>query len=170
VAEPTTRSSDGARERTGKDAPLMARRTEKGDKPGELTAASRQRTLTRSVKVSGKGLLTGADATVEICPAGADDGIVFERVDVNPPVRIPANVDYTANRPRRTTMKSGDVTIETVEHCLSAITGLGIDKRDHPDQRSRTPLRRRQRPPLPRSDARGRHRRPRSASQGLPPA
>lgn len=126
MAESTARTSDGARERS-KDAPLMARRAPAGDKPGELTAAMRQRTLARSVRVSGKGLLTGADATVELCPAGADDGIVFERVDVNPPVRIPANVDYCANRPRRTTMKSGDVTIETVEHCLSALTGLGID-------------------------------------------
>jgi len=98
-----------------------------GERAGELTAAARQRTLVRSVRVTGKGLMTGADATVEICPAPADEGIVFERVDVNPPVRIPATVDYTTNRPRRTTLKSGDVTIETVEHCLSAITGLGID-------------------------------------------
>jgi UDP-3-O-[3-hydroxymyristoyl] N-acetylglucosamine deacetylase / 3-hydroxyacyl-[acyl-carrier-protein] dehydratase len=118
----------GGQERR-REAALVSRRASEraGDKPGELTAAARQRTLARSVRVSGKGLMTGADVTVEICPAPADEGIVFERVDVNPPVRIPATVDYAANRPRRTTLKSGDVTIETVEHCLSAITGLGID-------------------------------------------
>jgi UDP-3-O-[3-hydroxymyristoyl] N-acetylglucosamine deacetylase/3-hydroxyacyl-[acyl-carrier-protein] dehydratase len=99
------------------------------DKPTskDVVAAPRQRTIARSVKVSGKGLLTGAEATVEICPGAADEGIVFERVDVNPPVRIPALVDYTVNRPRRTTLKMGETTIETVEHCLSAIAGLGID-------------------------------------------
>ncbi len=93
----------------------------------DVTAGPRQRTLSRSVTVSGKGLLTGVDATLEICPGATDEGIVFERVDVNPPVRIPANVDYAVNRPRRTTLKMGDVTIETVEHCLSALAGLGID-------------------------------------------
>lgn len=95
--------------------------------PREIASAPKQRTLARSVTVRGKGLLLGQDATCEISPAGADEGIVFERVDVNPPVRILANVDCTVNRPRRTTLKNGDVTIETVEHCLSALAGLGID-------------------------------------------
>lgn len=117
-------SAPSGRERQ-RDGALVSRRG--SERAGELTAAARQRTLVRSVRVTGKGLMTGADVTVEICPAPADEGIVFERVDVNPPVRIPATVDYTTNRPRRTTLKSGDVTIETVEHCLSAITGLGID-------------------------------------------
>lgn len=104
---------------------LVPRRSQ--EKTGELTAAARQRTLARSVRVVGKGLMTGADTWVEICPAGPDEGLVFERVDVNPPVRIPATVDHCVNRPRRTAMKMGDVEIETVEHCLSAVTGLGID-------------------------------------------
>lgn len=93
----------------------------------DLTAAQRQRTLARSVTIRGRGLLGGVESTCEICPAADDEGIVFERVDVNPPVRIPALVDYTTNRPRRTTLKMGDVTIETVEHCLSALVGLGVD-------------------------------------------
>ncbi|MDZ4831706.1 MAG: UDP-3-O-acyl-N-acetylglucosamine deacetylase [Phycisphaerae bacterium] len=93
----------------------------------DLSAAPRQRTLARSVTVHGMGLLIGADATCEICPAPPNEGIVFERVDVNPPVRIPATTDCTVHRPRRTTLKMGDVTIETVEHCLSAIRGLSID-------------------------------------------
>ncbi|MFO0830184.1 MAG: UDP-3-O-acyl-N-acetylglucosamine deacetylase [Phycisphaerales bacterium] len=93
----------------------------------ELASAPRQRTLARPVTVRGKGLLIGADAVCEICPGVADEGIVFERVDVNPPVRIPATTDCTVSRPRRTTLKMGDVTIETVEHCLSALRGLGID-------------------------------------------
>lgn len=94
---------------------------------GSLVAEPRQRTVARAVTVQGKGLLTGADATCEIAPAERGEGIVFERVDVDPPVRIPAIVDYAANRPRRTTLKMGDVTIDTVEHCLSALAGLGID-------------------------------------------
>ncbi len=115
----------GGDDRDGSRSALFA----KGEKTGsrDLAAGPRQHTLARSVKVSGKGLLLGADATLEICPGNPDEGIVFERVDVNPPVRIPALVDYAVNRPRRTTLKMGEVTIETVEHCLSAIVGLDID-------------------------------------------
>ena len=122
---PSGRPGSSSQSRAPRETSLVSRRPP--EKSGELQAAARQRTLTRSVKVTGKGLMTGAESTVEICPAGPDEGIVFERVDVNPPVRIPASVDYCVNRPRRTTIKMGDVEIETIEHCLSAVTGLGID-------------------------------------------
>lgn len=71
--------------------------------------------------------MLGVDATVVIQPAPAHSGISFVRTDLNPPVRIPATVEHVAPRPRRTTLKSGDVTIDTVEHILSAIAGLRID-------------------------------------------
>ena len=71
--------------------------------------------------------MLGVEATVTIQPAPLHAGIAFVRTDVNPPVRIPATADHVTPRPRRTTMRSGDVTIDTVEHCLSAIAGLKID-------------------------------------------
>ncbi|MSR29046.1 MAG: UDP-3-O-[3-hydroxymyristoyl] N-acetylglucosamine deacetylase [Phycisphaerales bacterium] len=86
-----------------------------------------QRTIASSARVSGKGLLLGLDAEVEFCPAPAGLGIVFERVDLDPPVVIPALITSAVSRPRRTTLRVGDATIDTVEHCLSAIVGLGID-------------------------------------------
>ncbi len=94
---------------------------------GALAALPRQRTLARPVTVRGKGLMLGADAIITIQPAPPHSGISFVRTDLNPPVRIPATADHVAPRPRRTTLKSGDVTIDTVEHCLSAIAGLRID-------------------------------------------
>jgi UDP-3-O-[3-hydroxymyristoyl] N-acetylglucosamine deacetylase/3-hydroxyacyl-[acyl-carrier-protein] dehydratase len=93
----------------------------------DLAAAPRQRTLASVVRISGKGLLLGEDAAIEIHPAEPDTGIVFERVDLSPPVRIPATADCTVQRPRRTTLKMGDATIETVEHLLSAVAGLQVD-------------------------------------------
>ncbi|RLS65667.1 MAG: UDP-3-O-[3-hydroxymyristoyl] N-acetylglucosamine deacetylase [Planctomycetota bacterium] len=89
--------------------------------------AARQRTLARPVTIRGKGLMLGVEATVVIQPAPAHSGIAFVRTDLHPPLRIPATVDHVALRPRRTTLKMGDVTIDTVEHCLSAIAGLRID-------------------------------------------
>jgi UDP-3-O-[3-hydroxymyristoyl] N-acetylglucosamine deacetylase/3-hydroxyacyl-[acyl-carrier-protein] dehydratase len=87
----------------------------------------RQHTLAGPVVVTGKGLLLGEDARVEILPAEPNHGIVFERVDLDPPVRIAASVTNVARRARRTTLKVGPAAIETVEHCMSAFAGLRID-------------------------------------------
>ncbi len=88
---------------------------------------SKQHTLAGDVVVAGKGLLLGEDANVTFLPAPPGHGIVFEREDLNPPVQIPALVGNVTERARRTTLKAGDASIETVEHCLSALAGLRID-------------------------------------------
>jgi UDP-3-O-[3-hydroxymyristoyl] N-acetylglucosamine deacetylase/3-hydroxyacyl-[acyl-carrier-protein] dehydratase len=87
----------------------------------------RQRSLAAAVVVSGRGLLGGEMAEARIEPAPADSGILFERADLDPPVRIPAVVDHAVSLARRTTLRSGETSIDTVEHCLSALAGLGID-------------------------------------------
>jgi UDP-3-O-[3-hydroxymyristoyl] N-acetylglucosamine deacetylase/3-hydroxyacyl-[acyl-carrier-protein] dehydratase len=89
--------------------------------------ARRQRTIASQATVAGKGLMLGVDATLSILPAPPDHGIVFERTDLDRPVIIPALVSNVIPNSRRTTLKAGDVTIETVEHCMSALRGLGID-------------------------------------------
>jgi len=88
---------------------------------------TRQHTLAGPVTVSGRGLLLGEPVDVEILPAPAGHGIVFERTDLSPPVQIPALIENATDRARRTTLKIGNVSIETVEHCLSALAGLRID-------------------------------------------
>ena len=99
--------------------------------PAADTAATagtrRQRTVAAQAVVSGKGLMLGREATLTIVPAPPDHGIVFERTDLERPVVIPALVSNVIPNARRTTLKAGDVTIETVEHCMSALRGLGID-------------------------------------------
>ena len=86
-----------------------------------------QHTIAREVTVEGVGLLLGQPARVTICPAAIDTGIVFERTDLDPPVVIPARVNNVIPRARRTTLRNGETTIETVEHCLSALSGMHID-------------------------------------------
>ncbi|MHC4220641.1 MAG: UDP-3-O-acyl-N-acetylglucosamine deacetylase [Planctomycetota bacterium] len=86
-----------------------------------------QHTLAGPVTVSGKGLLLGEEATAELLPAPANHGIVFERADVSPPVQIPALVQYIARRARRSTLAHSNTSIETIEHCMSALAGLCID-------------------------------------------
>ncbi len=60
-------------------------------------------------------------------PAPPDTGIVFVRSDQNPPIHIPARVENVAKRLRRTSLRNGTVQIETIEHCMSALAGMGVD-------------------------------------------
>ena len=86
-----------------------------------------QQTIKNEAKISGKGLFGGESAQMTFKPAPDNSGIVFIRTDVPEPVRIAGNVTSIAERSRRTALKKGPVTIETVEHCLAAVYALGID-------------------------------------------
>ncbi|MDP7009379.1 MAG: UDP-3-O-acyl-N-acetylglucosamine deacetylase [Phycisphaerales bacterium] len=87
-----------------------------------------QHTVSKPVTITGRGLLTGCEVDIVVEPAATNAGIVFERVDLDAPVRIEATVDHAIDdRPRRTALGIGDVTIETVEHLMSALSGLGVD-------------------------------------------
>jgi len=89
-----------------------------------------QQTIANEATLEGRGLFMGAAAHVRFRPAPENHGIVFARTDVEPgrtPVRIPALVRHVTKRSRRTTLRVGETSLETCEHCLSALVGLGID-------------------------------------------
>jgi len=86
-----------------------------------------QKTIEREAKISGKGMFSGKDSKVTFKPACEDTGVVFVRTDGAESVRIPAQVSNVAQRSRRTTLKNGSVSIETVEHCLAAVFSMEID-------------------------------------------
>jgi UDP-3-O-[3-hydroxymyristoyl] N-acetylglucosamine deacetylase/3-hydroxyacyl-[acyl-carrier-protein] dehydratase len=72
-------------------------------------------------------MFSGAEAKVRFTPADADTGIVFVRTDLDEPVKIEATVRNVAERSRRTAIKKGQISIETIEHCMAAINALEID-------------------------------------------
>jgi len=86
-----------------------------------------QKTIKSEVQLAGKGMFGGQDATVTFRPGAEDTGVVFVRTDIGNAVRVPAVAPNIAERSRRTSIKKGDVSIETVEHCLAAIRALEID-------------------------------------------
>ncbi len=90
-------------------------------------SGSRQRTLARAVRIEGVGLFTAQPVTVRIRPAEPSTGVVFIRTDTDPPTRIVANIAHLAPAEHRTAIGIDRVRIETVEHCLAALAGLGID-------------------------------------------
>lgn len=87
----------------------------------------RQRTLKNVIRATGVGLHTGEKVFLTLRPASVDTGIVFRRVDLDPPVEISALAEHVGDTRLSTTLVQGDVRISTVEHLLSAMAGLGID-------------------------------------------
>ena len=86
---------------------------------------TRQRTIKTPVSMEGKGLFTGQPCTMRFLPAEVDAGITFQ-----PPgsaEALPALVANVVDRPRRTSLQAGEVMVETVEHVLAAVAGMGID-------------------------------------------
>ena len=86
-----------------------------------------QKTIKSECRVSGRGLFCGEVSEVVFRPGSVDSGVVFVRTDTAEPVYISAVAANLAERSRRTTIKKGSVSIETIEHCLAAISALEID-------------------------------------------
>lgn len=88
---------------------------------------SRQRTLKNPIRATGVGLHSGEKVFLGIRPAPVDAGIVFRRVDLEPVAEIPARGDLVSETTLCTGLSSGPANVQTVEHLLSAMAGLGID-------------------------------------------
>lgn len=85
-----------------------------------------QTTIKKPVACSGVGLHSGEPIQMTFHPAGLDAGLVFKRLDLpNHPI-IPVTCGNLTNVTYATTLGQGGVTIQTVEHVLSAVTALGI--------------------------------------------
>lgn len=86
-----------------------------------------QRTIKSEVRIEGVGLHTGAKASILFKPAEANHGIKFRRIDLPDQPTILADVSKVISTNRGTTIQEGIAQVWTVEHTLSALTGLGID-------------------------------------------
>jgi UDP-3-O-[3-hydroxymyristoyl] N-acetylglucosamine deacetylase len=87
----------------------------------------RQRTLKSLISASGVGLHTGKKVRITLRPAPIDTGVVFRRVDLEPPVDIAARADAVGETRLSSCLVRGEVKIYTVEHLMSALGGLGVD-------------------------------------------
>ena len=86
-----------------------------------------QCTLAESVAAVGIGLHSGRKIRLVLHPAPEDSGIVFRRVDLNPPVDIPAAPMNVNDTRMATTVNVGRAAVATIEHLMSAFSGLGVD-------------------------------------------
>jgi len=87
----------------------------------------KQRTLKNIVRATGVGLHTGDKVYLALRPAPTNSGIIFRRVDLDPVVEIKAD-PYAVGDTRLSSCLERDGTrVQTVEHLMSALAGLGID-------------------------------------------
>jgi UDP-3-O-[3-hydroxymyristoyl] N-acetylglucosamine deacetylase len=87
----------------------------------------KQRTLKSLVRATGVGLHSGAKVTLVLRPAASDTGIVFRRVDLEPPIDLRADPMTVGDTRMASCLEKDGVKIGTVEHLMSALAGLGID-------------------------------------------
>jgi UDP-3-O-[3-hydroxymyristoyl] N-acetylglucosamine deacetylase/3-hydroxyacyl-[acyl-carrier-protein] dehydratase len=87
----------------------------------------RQKTISREVGFTGPGLFSGESATLTFAPAEAGSGITFVREQDGKVATIPARIENVLKRPRRTCLRNGTLFVETIEHCMAALSGMGID-------------------------------------------
>jgi UDP-3-O-[3-hydroxymyristoyl] N-acetylglucosamine deacetylase len=87
----------------------------------------KQKTLKQIARTVGIGLHSGSKVELLLRPAAADTGIVFRRVDLDPPVDIRLTPEAVVDTRMATTIGRDGITVATIEHLMSALAGLGID-------------------------------------------
>ena len=87
----------------------------------------RQRTLKNVISATGVGLHTGEKVYMTLRPAAVDTGIVFRRVDLPQVVDIKATPYAVGDTRLSSCLQQDGVSVGTVEHLMSALSGLGVD-------------------------------------------
>ena len=86
-----------------------------------------QKTLSKTYTFRGHGLHTGKSVKMKVGPAPADAGITFLRSDLGDDCRVKAFAENVTTTTRSTTISDYPYSVVTIEHIMSALTGLGID-------------------------------------------
>lgn len=87
----------------------------------------KQRSLKNLIRATGVGLHTGQKVYLTLRPASPNTGIVFRRVDLDPVVEIKADPYAVGDTRLSSCLEKDGARVQTVEHLMSALAGLGID-------------------------------------------
>ena len=86
-----------------------------------------QHTIRKSYYFEGKGLHTGTYSHMKLMPAPAGHGVKFRRTDLRSKPVIEALAENVTNTARSTTVSHNEAVAVTIEHIMSALTGMGVD-------------------------------------------
>ena len=102
--------------------------------------AENQKTIKKPVSVRGVGLHTGEEVTLTFHPAPVNHGKKFRRVDLEGQPVIDAVIDNVIDTDRGTTIAQNGGRVQTVEHVLVAVAGMGIDNVMNEVDNAETPI------------------------------
>ena len=93
-----------------------------------LDNSHNQQTIAESVSINGIGLHSGIQVSMQLYPAETDYGIKFIRKDLSENNIIDALWSNVSNTKLSTTISNQNgVSVSTIEHLMSALSGLHID-------------------------------------------
>jgi UDP-3-O-[3-hydroxymyristoyl] N-acetylglucosamine deacetylase len=86
-----------------------------------------QKTLAQEVTCCGVGVHSGKETIVTIKPAPVNNGIVFQRTDLQGGYDIRALFKLVVDTSLATVIGTNGVIVSTIEHLMAAFAGFGID-------------------------------------------
>ena len=92
-----------------------------------MNGSIHQQTLKNSVRATGLALHTGKQVNLILRPGPVDSGIVFRRTDLKEEMSVQAHALNVGSTHMATSLSNGRDEISTIEHLMSAFSGLGID-------------------------------------------
>ncbi len=75
----------------------------------------------------GIGVFSGQEVKLSLCPNEKETGIIFKRTDLPEQPELHARLEFVQATPRCTVIGDGKISVQTVEHLLSALSAYGID-------------------------------------------
>ncbi|MCX5697858.1 MAG: UDP-3-O-acyl-N-acetylglucosamine deacetylase [Candidatus Omnitrophica bacterium] len=90
----------------------------------------KQKTISGEFSLSGIGLHTAGQVNLKFKPSGPGTGITFVRTDIADKSGVKVGVESLipqGRSPRRTSLGNGVAEVQTIEHLMAALAGLGID-------------------------------------------
>lgn len=86
-----------------------------------------QKTIGREIEFSGMGMFRGESTKLRFKPAPLNSGIYFVRIDLPNRPKVPAHIYALSSNDKRIFLKNQEAEVESVEHLMAALAGLGID-------------------------------------------
>ena len=94
----------------------------------EIPISNNQKTFKKEIFFKGIGLHTGKESVVRLKPAPEDHGIIFKRTDLKSDNEIKALwSNVTSTKLCTKISNSNGASISTIEHLMSALSGMHID-------------------------------------------
>ena len=91
-------------------------------------SALHQKTVKKSISLSGVGLHSGKTVDININPSNPNTGIIFKRIDLKENNLIYPNFKNVSNTSLNTTVSNEfGAKVSTIEHLMGALFGLGVD-------------------------------------------